>query len=466
MFMVTSLNSPSNSPSSQTSEQLYQRAKALFPGGVHSPVRAFWGFKRGPLFFKKGEGALLESVEGEKFIDYCQSFGPNLLGHRDPEVQQEIELALEELWTSGAADPYSLSFSEWLCKRLPWLEMLRFVSSGTEAVMSALRLARGVTGREKVIKFEGCYHGHVDSMLVQAGSGLAGNSVSSSAGVSADSQQVLVAPLDDEEGFYRIMEEHGKEIAAVIIEPLPANFGLLPQRETFLKEIQKHTRANGSLFILDEVLSGFRAGGLGGMTAKWNLQPDLITYGKILGGGFPLSCYGGLKQYMEQMAPSGPVYQAGTLSAHPIALRAGFATLKKAEQEKVHESLKQSTQHFTRRLNELFILHKAPFSVVSQDSLFWIHVKANTHSNADADADTHSNADTSTGQPLRSPKAIPKAQKKLFEPLFLNLLKEGVYLSPHPYEVDFMSYAHKEEIIQKTLEAFDRALKTFNKELK
>ena len=420
-----------------TSDQFYQRAKNLFPGGVHSPVRAFWDFKRSPLFFKRGTGALLESVEGQKFIDYCQSFGPNLLGHRDPQVQEEIGLALEDLWTSGAADPYSLAFSEWLCERLPWLEMLRFVSSGTEAVMSALRLARGVTERKKIVKFEGCYHGHVDSMLIQAGSGLAALPVSSSKGVCAHSQQVLVASLDDEEDFEQLMEKYGKEVAAVIIEPLPANFGLLPQREAFLKRVQKKTKEKGSLFILDEVISGFRVG-LGGMTARWNLQPDLIIYGKILGGGFPVGCYGGLKQYMEHIAPTGSVYQAGTLSAHPIAMRAGFATLKKAEREKVHETLARRTQLFSKSLNELFTFHKAPFSVVSQDSLFWIHAKID--------------------RPLRNPKSIPKVQKKLFEKLFLSLLKEGVYLSPHAYEVGFMSYAHSKEIIDKTQKAFDRAL--------
>ena len=451
-----------------SSDKLYKRAKELFPGGVHSPVRSFVDFKRAPLFFKKGQGAFLESVEGQNFIDYCQSFGPNILGHRNPEVQEEVALALKDLWTSGAADPYSLEFSEWLCEKLPWLEMLRFVNSGTEAVMSALRLARGITGREKVIKFEGCYHGHLDSLLVKAGSGLAVGSVAtSSAGISQQlAETTLIAQLNDEKDFEQIMEEHGNTVAAVIIEPLPANFGLLPQRESFLKFVQEKTHKNQSLFILDEVISGFRIG-FGGMTERWNLKPDLITYGKVLGGGFPLACYGGLKKHMEHIAPCGPVYQAGTLSANPIAVRAGFATLKQCQKSNFYKTLNSLTHYLCHELNELLKHYNYPASVIQEESLFWIHASPSFQSPQPPQPpqppqSTQSPQPPQSTQPFRNPMDIPKTQKKIFEPLFLHLLKEGVYLSPQAYEVGFVSYAHSKEVINKTLTAFDKALKTLS----
>lgn len=250
------------------SKTLYEKSLHVAPGGVHSPVRAFQSVGGEPMFFDKAEGAYITSVEGKKYLDFCQSFGPNLLGHRDSFVQKEVIDAINTAWTFGACEPYSLKLAEWMIERLPWVEKLRFVNSGTEAVMSALRLARGATGRDRILKFEGCYHGHVDNMLVQAGSGLAGESASSSAGVSERSaEQTLVAKLNDEASVEKAFAEYGTEIAAIIIEPLPGNYGMLPQRQEFLQFLQDIAHKNGALLIFDEVISGFRVG-LGGMSAK------------------------------------------------------------------------------------------------------------------------------------------------------------------------------------------------------
>src|SRR5713226_77675 len=304
------------------SHQYFDRAQRVTPGGVHSPVRAFKGVGGTPVFFRSAQGATMTSVDGREYIDFCQSFGPLMLGHRDPDVMAAVEEMISTAWSFGACEPYSLELAEWITSRLPWVEMLRFVSSGTEAVMSALRVARAATERNKILKFEGCYHGHSDSLLVKAGSGLAGAAASSSAGVSANvASETLIAPLDDENRVRKIFAEHGKDIAAVILEPLPANYGLLIQRREFIEETVRIAREHGSLAILDEVTSGFRVA-LGGMAEVLGIRPDLVTYGKVIGGGFPVACYGGRKDLMELVAPAGPVYQAGTLSANPVGMRA------------------------------------------------------------------------------------------------------------------------------------------------
>ena len=313
------------------SREYFERALRVAPGGVHSPVRAFKSVDGTPLFFRSAQGAIMISVEGRDYIDFCQSFGPLILGHRDPEVSEVIKEAITTAWSFGGCEPYSLELAEWITTRVPWVEMLRFVSSGTEAVMSALRVARAATGRSRILKFEGCYHGHADSLLVKAGSGLAGEAASSSAGVSdAVANETLVASLDDEDNVRAIFAEHGKEIAAVILEPQPANYGLLIQRREFIEEILKIAKEHGSLVIFDEVISGFRVA-LGGMAEVFELRPDLVCYGKVIGGGFPVGAYGGRRDLMEMVAPSGPVYQAGTLSANPVGMRAGLATLQKIE---------------------------------------------------------------------------------------------------------------------------------------
>src|SRR5438105_11933382 len=271
------------------SREYFDRALRIAPGGVHSPVRAFKGVGGTPIFFRSAQGATMTSVDGREYVDFCQSFGPLILGHRDADVAAAVRETIETAWSFGASEPYSLELAEWITSRLPWVEMLRFVSSGTEAVMSALRVARAATNRNRILKFEGCYHGHSDSLLVKAGSGLAGEAASSSAGVSENvAGETLVAPLDDEAAIRRVFDQFGAEIAAVILEPLPANYGLLIQRREFIDETIRLARANGALVIFDEVISGFRVA-LGGMAEVLGIQPDLVTYGKVIGGGFPVA---------------------------------------------------------------------------------------------------------------------------------------------------------------------------------
>src|SRR5258708_4436072 len=307
------------------SREYFERASRVSPGGVHSPVRAFKGVGGTPVFFRSAQGGTMTSLEGREYIDFCQSFGPLMLGHRDPEVAEVVREAIATAWSFGACEPYSLELAEWITSRLPSVEMLRFVSSGTEAVMSALRVARAATARNRIIKFEGCYHGHSDSLLVKAGSGLAGASASSSAGVSASvAGETLVAPLDDEEALGKIFAEHGKDIAAVILEPLPANYGLLIQRREFIEETVKIAREHGALVIFDEVISGFRVA-LGGMAEVLGMRPDLATYGKVIGGGFPVAAYGGRKEPGGVGAAARAGFPAGKVCAEPRGRAGGLA---------------------------------------------------------------------------------------------------------------------------------------------
>lgn len=418
------------------SSELFSRAQKVAPGGVHSPIRSLSSLGRDPIFFKKAEGAYLWSVEGKKYTDYCQSWGPLVLGHRDPDVEAQVHEMISTAWSFGACEPYSLELAEWITSRIPHAEKVRFVSSGTEAVMSAIRVARAATQRQKILKFEGCYHGHVDSLLVQSGSGLAGASASSSAGLPHEVlETTLVASLDNEQALEDIFKREGANIAAVIIEPLPANYGLLVQRPEFLKFVAKICKQYGSLLIFDEVISGFRVA-LGGMAEVTGIVPDLVTYGKVVGGGFPVGCYAGRKDLMDLVAPSGPVYQAGTLSANPVGMRAGLCTLQKMEKLKGWQQLETRGAFFEKRLKSIFDAKKIEF--VRFGSLFWFHLKIGTQ--------------------LRQVSQIPKDQKEFFKKLFDQIIEKGVYLAPHAYEVGFLSLAHTEEILGQTADAIETAL--------
>ena len=420
------------------SSQLFERAKKIAPGGVHSPIRSFSGMGRDPIFFKKAQGPYLWSVEDKKYIDFCQSFGPLMLGHRDAEVEAQVHEMISTAWSFGACEPYSLELAEWITSRIPWVEKLRFVSSGTEAVMSALRVARAATKRPKILKFEGCYHGHVDSLLVQSGSGLAGVSASSSAGLSQEAvENTLVSILDDEQMLEDIFKRQGDQIAAVIIEPLPANYGLLIQRKEFLQKIQMLCAQHGALFILDEVISGFRVA-LGGMVEITGLKPDLVTYGKVIGGGFPVGCYGGRKELMDLVAPLGPVYQAGTLSANPVGMRAGLCTLQKMEKQNVWAKLEENGKYFQTALQPA--LDKKNTELLRFGSLFWMHFKTPT--------------------PIRRVSQIPAGQKEFFNKIFLSCLDLGVYLAPHAYEVGFLSLAHTKDVLDDAAKKIIQALES------
>ena len=420
------------------SREYFERAARVSPGGVHSPVRAFKSVGGTPVFFRSAQGATLTSVDGREYIDFCQSFGPLLLGHRDPDVAEAVREAVETAWSFGACEPYSLELAEWITSRLPWVEMLRFVSSGTEAVMSALRVARAATRRHRILKFEGCYHGHSDPLLVKAGSGLAGESASSSAGVSANvASDTLVAALDDEDGVREIFERSGQEIAAVILEPLPANYGLLIQRREFIAETVRIAREHGALVIFDEVISGFRVA-LGGMAEALNMKPDLVTYGKVIGGGFPVAAYGGRKDLLELVAPLGAVYQAGTLSANPVGMRAGLATLQKIEAAGAYAQLEEKTAAFCDALNADIRARGLPFEITRKASIFWLHLQ--------------------TEKPIRRIEQIPSASSAAFAKVFHAALDGGVYLAPSAFEVNFMSLAHTDEILARAHEVIIAAV--------
>ena len=414
---------------SKKQTELFIKSKTLVPGGVHSPVRSFKGLHTTPRFFERAEGAYIYDVDKTEYIDFCMSFGPLILGHRNPKVEEALRSGLTRGWSFGACEPYSLDLVEFLISKLPHVEQMRFVNSGTEAVMTALRLARGVTERNKIIKFNGCYHGHVDSMLIKAGSGLAGTAEASSAGVPEGvAQDTLILELGDVEGVKKCFVDHKDQIAAIIIEPLPANNGLLIQPKEFLSFLREICDQTCALLIFDEVISGFRVA-FGGMAEITGIKPDIVTYGKIIGGGLPVGAIGASKFIMEHLAPIGKVYQAGTLSANPLAMVGGLTTLKEmtpeayvrleSQTKKIVALLSSWMQHFN---NGEF----AAFKVLHFASLFWIVPKDEVQKLADI------------------PTNITEGFNKLFE----ELLNRGVYLAPNAYEVGFVSLAHNDEVIR------------------
>ncbi len=423
--------------------ELFARALKVAPGGVQSPVRAFRSVGGLPIFIDRATGPTLVDVTGRSFIDFCQSFGPLLLGHRDPDVRKVAADALDDGWTYGCCEPYSLLLAEWITENVPWAEKIRFVSSGTEAVMSALRVARAVTGRSRVLKFDGCYHGHADAMLVRAGSGLAGQAEASSSGVSAAvAGETLVCPLDDGQELDRIFDAHGAQIAAAIIEPLPANYGLLPQRPEFLQRLADRCKQAGALLVFDEVISGFRIGKTG-MAGLLGIRPDLVTYGKVIGGGFPVGAYAGRAVLMDWVAPAGTVYQAGTLSANPIGMRAGMASLAKVEAADGWAVLDRRTEQFCAQLVDGFATLDNPLDVVRQGSIFWITRHAD--------------------QPVRRPDRIPEGNAEWFSRFFHAAVARGVYLPPSSYEVGFVSLAHDEATLKTAALALVAAAKEADK---
>jgi glutamate-1-semialdehyde 2,1-aminomutase len=425
--MAARLNGPDD-----RSEELFQRARRVSPGGVHSPVRAFRGVGGTPRFMTGGAGARLRDVDGREYLDFCMAFGPLILGHADAGVRLAAEAALARGWSLGTAEPYSLELAELISASVPWVESIRFVNSGTEAVMSALRLARAATGRSRILKFEGCYHGHTDSMLLRAGSGLAEAPLPGSAGLAPDVvQQTLIAPLDDEAALQAMFAQHGSEIAAVIVEPLPANYGLLPQRAEFLRAIAQQARAHGALLLFDEVISGFRLS-FQGYAGVSGIRPDLVTYGKVIGGGFPVGAYGGRRDLMELVAPAGPVYQAGTLSANPLAMCAGLATLQRLQDGRIYQRLEDLGARLQRALEGVpgMLLQRV-------GSIFWICRTAGSFA----------------ATPIRSLQSLPADAGKSFAPLFHALLGRGIYLAPSAFEVGFLSAAHTEADIDTLAQA-------------
>ncbi len=428
----------------EKSEALYKKAKEYFPGGVNSPVRAFRSVGGTPLFIEKGEGCHIWDADGNKFIDFCGSWGPLILGHNNPRVKASILKALESGTTFGAPTRRENELADLILNHNRFIEKLRFVSSGTEAVMSAIRLARGYTGRPIVIKFEGCYHGHADSMLVKAGSGLSTFGISSSAGVPEDTaKDTIVVPLNNRRALEVAIADYAHDIAAVIIEPIPANNGLLLQEKGFLNFLREITAKNSIQLIFDEVISGFRIG-FEGAAGYYGIQPDIITYGKIIGGGMPVGAYGSSHEIMKQIAPDGNVYQAGTLSGNPVAMAAGIAQLSECLKGGFYEELEAKTRDFTGRINSFAREKNFQFKIFNIGSIFWM---------AFSDEDY-----------IHSTEQIDPQSMKLFSTFYNDLLDNGIYFGPSGYEVGFISAAHTKEILDeaaiKICRSLEKVIKT------
>lgn len=423
--------------SRSTSEKLFETAKTYFPGGVNSPVRAFKSVHGSPLFIKRGDGYKLWDEDGNEFIDFCASWGPLILGHNHPDIYEKVVKTLANGTSFGAPTALENELAELILSRNPYIDKIRFVSSGTEAVMSALRLARGYTGRKKVVKFEGCYHGHVDSMLVKAGSGLVTFGESSSAGVPEEyANETLVLPLNDETALRNCFNEYGSDIACVIIEPIPANNGLLLQDKTFLLALREACTANGSLLFFDEVISGFRVA-FNGAAEYFGITPDLVTYGKIIGGGLPVGAYGARAEIMASVSPDGPVYQAGTLSGNPVAMAAGIAQLSVCAQPGFYEDQEARTAVFVNAINAHAREKGYNFDLVSVGSIFWLNFDGK--------------------KTIRRADQID-ADMTTFKHLHAALLNNGIYIGPSGYEVGFVSQAHTTEVLEAAARIFCRCL--------
>lgn len=409
------------------SEKLFEEAKEYFPGGVSSPVRAFKTVFGAPLFVKKGKGSRIWDEDDNEFIDFCCSWGPLILGHADDRVLKSVSSALINGTSFGTPTKFENILGKLILDNHKYVEKLRFVSSGTEAVMSAIRLARGYTGKNKIIKFEGCYHGHSDSLLVKAGSGLITLGETSSAGVpTALANETIVVELDNEEAVKEAIQKYSGEIACIIIEPVPANNGLLLQRKEYLQFLRDICTQNNILLIFDEVISGFRIG-FEGASGFYDVSPDIITFGKIIGGGLPVGAYGASKEIMKMISPDGPVYQAGTLSGNPLSISAGIAQLKACLEPEFYSELANKTKNLANKINKFTFENKIPVNILYIGSIFWISFSDNCA--------------------IRRASQIDSDMVNRFKYLHIELLQRGIYIGPSGYEVCFISQAHSEEDI-------------------
>ena len=414
------------------SKELYERAKVHIPGGVNSPVRAFRAVNRTPRFMESAKGDRIIDADGNEYIDYVCSWGPGILGHAHPQVIQKVMESCKNGLTFGAPTEKEVILAELISELIPSMEVSRLVSSGTEAVMSAIRAARGFTGRDKIIKFRGCYHGHSDSLLVKAGSGALTTSVPDSAGVPKDdTKNTLVAEYNDKDSVEKLFKENKNEIAAVIVEPVAANMGLVLPEEGFLEFLREITKDHDSLLIFDEVITGFRLS-LGGAQQYYNIKPDITTLGKIVGGGMPIGAYGGRKEIMQMVSPAGPVYQAGTLSGNPIAMAAGLTQLKYLyEHQEVYKDLEAKGAKLYGTMGEILKETGSPYQVnhvSSLGSIFFATEEVKDYTSAKA-------SDT-----------------KKFAEYFLHMLKNGIHLAPSQFEAMFLSTAHSDAVIEETLD--------------
>jgi glutamate-1-semialdehyde 2,1-aminomutase len=412
------------------SVQLFDQAKEILPGGVSSPVRAFRAVGGQPLFIERGEGPTLVDVDGNQYIDYVLSWGPLVLGHAHPAVVAALAEALNRGTSYGAPSPLEIRLAELVQSFMPDIEMLRFVNSGTEATMSALRLARAFTNRNKIIKFEGCYHGHADLLLVQAGSGVATLGLPDSPGVPpATVQDTLVARYNSLDPVKDLFRQFPDEIAAVIIEPVAGNMGVVPPRAGFLEGLQEITQQHGSLLIFDEVMTGFRVHP-GGAQALYGIKPDLTTLGKVIGGGLPVGAYGGRKEIMSQIAPAGAVYQAGTLSGNPLAMTAGIATLEVLKQPGVWEKMVSAVDMLAQGIRQAAQETGVPIQQTSVGTMFSTFF---------------------TESEIMDWPTVKTCDTDRFGKFFQLMLENNVYLAPSQFEAGFMSTVHTEEIIGQTV---------------
>lgn len=420
------------------SELLWEKAKTLLPGGVNSPVRA-WGSVRGePLFIERAKGSKVYDVDGNEYIDYVCSWGPMIVGHANDEVIEAIEKTAKKGTSFGAPTVLEVELAEIITEAFPSIEKVRMVNSGTEATMSALRLARAYTGRDKVVKFNGCYHGHADSFLVKAGSGLATFGIPASPGVPEDlTKHTISLPYNDISAVEKTFEQIGEEIACVIVEPVAGNMGVILPEDGFLQGLRKITQKYKSVLIFDEVITGFRIS-FGGAQAYYNIEPDLTCLGKIIGGGLPVGAYGGKKEIMSLIAPEGDVYQAGTLSGNPLAMSAGIATLKILKRSGVYENLEKKTKRLVNGIKEAAKKYDIPLQINQIASMFSIFFNKN---------------------PVKNYETALKSDNEMFIKYFYGMLKRGIYLAPSAYEASFVSIAHTDEDIDKTIEAVDKTFK-------
>ncbi|SMG34569.1 glutamate-1-semialdehyde 2,1-aminomutase [Sphingobacterium psychroaquaticum] len=424
--------------SREKSAELFEKAKQYFPGGVNSPVRAFKSVYGTPLFIERGDKAHLWDADGNEFIDFCCSWGPLILGHNNDNIREAVTAQLSKGLSFGAPTQLENKLAELILSNNKHIEKIRFVSSGTEAVMSAIRLARGYTKRDKIVKFEGCYHGHSDSLLVKAGSGLVTFGETSSAGVpQAFAAETIVIALNDREALQEVFSTYKDEIAAVIIEGIPANNGLLIQDKDYVQYLRQITKDNGALLIFDEVITGFRLG-FNGAATYYDIQPDILTYGKIIGGGMPVGAYGASNEIMAHISPDGGVYQAGTLSGNPVAMAAGIAALSILAQPGFYERLEEVTTAFVNELRQYIQEKGYGVKIFTVGSIFWFAFTDQEH--------------------IKRADEIDPASMEKYKVMHRALLNKGIYFGPSGYEVGFISHAHTAEDINTAIKAIKESL--------
>ena len=418
------------------SENLYSAARELIPGGVNSPVRAFTGVGGTPLFIEKADGAYLYDVDGKAYIDYVGSWGPMVLGHNHPAIRNAVIEAASRGLSFGAPTEMEVKMAALVTELVPTMDMVRMVNSGTEATMSAIRLARGFTGRDKIIKFEGCYHGHADCLLVKAGSGALTLGQPNSPGVPADfAKHTLTCTYNDLASVRAAFEQYPQEIACIIVEPVAGNMNCIPPQPEFLPGLRALCDEFGALLIIDEVMTGFRVA-LAGAQAYYGVEPDLTCLGKIIGGGMPVGAFGGRREVMDALAPTGPVYQAGTLSGNPVAVACGLATLHEIQQPGFYKRLSEQTAKLVKGLGAMAKKHGVAFSAQSIGGMFGIYFR---------------------GKCPTSFKEVMECDADRFKTFFHAMLDNGVYLAPSIYEAGFVSITHDDSVIARTLEAADKA---------